>query len=109
MPYVRLIALLTLPALLLGFPSFSSADVTSQPSAPARIEGRKIVRLVALARVEQVKSIANPDSRPAKTPINWLPFTAADLKMIWQIIAVFQATQVPRFAPSLTGIVVLQI
>lgn len=110
MPYLRFIAMLTLPALLLGFSGLGCADVSAvNANAQARIEGKRIVQLVILTRVEQLKTVASLGHNQGKTPINWLSFTAPVIKTIWRIAAVLPVTHVARFAPSLTGIVVLQI
>lgn len=110
MPYLRFIALLTLSAFMLGLSSFGSATrMVREGSSPARIEKQKLFHLVALARVEQVKSIASQDDDSGKTPINWLPFAMPVLKTTWRLTALSPALHVPRIAPSLTGIVVLQI
>ena len=110
MPFLRYIALLTLPALLLGLSGFDGANLHgSNANEQVRVECQKVVRLAVLARVEQIKTVAAPDCSPGKTPINWLPFTAPVLKTTWRIVAVVAATHVPHFAPSLTGIVELQI
>jgi len=75
----------------------------------ARIEGKKIVQLVALIRVEQIKTVTSPDHNQGETPINWLSCTAPATKTNWRIVAGLPITSSSRLAPSLTGIVVLQI
>jgi len=110
MSYLRFIAWLMLPVFLLGSPSLGSEAVSaSGPNPHARIEGKKISHLVTWARVEQVKSVTYSDCHTGKTPINWLPFAAPVVETTWQISAVVSSAHIPLLAPSLTGIVVLQI
>lgn len=110
MPYLRFFALLTLSALLLGLSGLGGVDVSSGNSnTQTRVEGHKVVHLAVLARMEQNKTVASPDNNPGRIPINWLSFAVPAIKTVWRVAYVLLVTSEQRLAPSLTGIVVLQI
>lgn len=108
---LRLITLFTLSAFWLSSFSFGGATGISRDacSSSTRLEKPKLVQLLTFARTEQVKVGTNQDNSPEKTPIHWLRFTSPALRTVWQISAVKPSEHVRRLAPSLTGIVVLQI
>lgn len=108
--FLRFIALLTLPALLLGpasqgCPFVPTGHVVSQTC----VESQKAYRLVLLARDEQNKPVTHPVFRPLPTPASQSTFVVFARQPTWRLTATVPAPQVPHFAPSLTGIVVLQI
>lgn len=110
MLFLRFIALLTIPAFLLCLPGSGGANLSANPAnTDAHIEGKRVVRFVTLAPLEQVKSVVGRDFQLGKTPIHWLSFTYPLLKPVWRISAVVFAQGMSHAAPSLTGTVVLRI
>ncbi|MFT3867410.1 MAG: hypothetical protein QM715_02820 [Nibricoccus sp.] len=107
----QLIALFTLSVFWLSSFSYGGAtDIFGEmPSSVVRLEKSKFVQLPNLARTEQVKVGAKQDNSPEKTPVHWLHFTTPALKLTWKIFPGNPRECAHRLAPSLTGIVVLQI